>query len=303
MPKETYRPWIDKSRQSHLTDHEVLRSLADSEGPKTPFGIAGRRGRVSTTRVQCHYMDRLGYLTQTAIDTYDITSAGKTALRSNKFESYINIEQELKLDYDHITDLGELLQADTIIAINKQFYEGDVPYESEGITLRDIESVRDARLERLTTEFPRFEPLTNQLAHAVRTFCGHHLFPDANHRTGTHIADQLAQRQGDDLFELIKEDINGITRAVYISKILRGLCSDVRKSVDQLWIKDELFYHWNRYFRDLLYEVSPKKRVHLTTGQCQYKELVSNEEVEYILRFARLSTEEMREIVKKRQDG
>lgn len=304
MPEEIYRPWVSKERPSHLTDSAILKSIAEENIPKTPFGIAGEKGRVSTTRVQCHYMNRLGYLTQTAIDTYDITSRGKTALEQDKFEKgYLNIEKELNLDYDHVIDLGELLQADTIIAINKEFYQRDVHYESKGITERDIESVRDARLERLTTEFPRFEPLTNQLAHAVRTFCGHHLFPDANHRTGTHIADRLAKEQGHDLFGLIREDMEGIVRAVRISKILRGLCSSVRKSVNQLWIKDELFHHWNRYFRDLLYKVAPKKRVHPTTMECQYECLVSNEEVKYILEFATASTEEMEKIITNMQDS
>lgn len=244
-------------------------------------------------------MDWLGYVNQTSIDTYNIAARGEAALQDDIFEEgYINLEQEMKLDYAHVTNLGELLNANTLIKINKQFYKNeDVPYETQGITIHDIESVREARLERLTTEFPRFEPLTNQLAHAVRTFCGYHPFPDANHRTGTHIADQLAQKEGYDLFRLISQDTDGIVRAVMISKILRGICSNVREGVDQLWIKDELFYHWNRYFRDLLHDLVPQKRVHMITGRCQYDGLISNGKVKYILNFAEMDVEEMQEIM------
>ncbi|AAG18660.1 hypothetical protein VNG_0020H [Halobacterium salinarum NRC-1] len=202
----------------------------------------------------------------------------------------------MKLDYEHVTDLGELLDSDTIIQINKQFFDSEnVDYEETPDSPQDIERVRDARLERLTTEFPRFEPLANQLAHIVRTFCGHHLFPDANHRTGTHIADMLAKKQGYDLFSLIQQDTDGIRRAVELSKILRGLCSNVRNSIDYLWMKDELFYHWNRYFRDLLYDLSPQKRVHPDTGECQYENLTSNERISLIYKFAILETAEMRD--------
>jgi len=239
----------------------------------------------------------MGYINQTSVDTYSLTSNGETILTDDDvFDTgYIDLATRLKCDYEHVTDLGELLNAETLIAINKQFLEAKgVDYERTENTTHDIEAIRDARLERLTTEFPRFEPLTNQLAHVVRTFCGHHLFPDANHRTGTHIADILASKQGHDLFSLIQRDTAGVTRAVEISKILRGLCSNVRNSVDYLWMKDELFYHWNRYFRDLLYDVKPQKRVHRITGECQYENLVSNEKVSLIYRFAVQDIEEMR---------
>ncbi|WP_255317962.1 Fic family protein [Halomicrobium sp. LC1Hm] len=295
MQPETYRPWISEDRESHLTDLAVLESLAD--GSKTPFGIAGGRHRVSTVRVQCHYLKRLGYVNQTSIDTYSLTANGVRAIEEHdRFETeYVRLGEELKLDYEHVTALGELLNAETIIEINKQFFKTNaVSYETTDSTLHDIESIRDGRLERLTIEFPRFEPLTHQLAHTVRTFCGHHPFPDANHRTGTHIADILASKQGHDLFSLIQEDAMGITRAVETSKILRGLCSNVRNSVDYLWMKDELFYHWDRYFRDLLYDVTPAKRVHTQTGDCQYDNLTSNERVSLLYRFAIRELDEMR---------
>jgi hypothetical protein len=121
------------------------------------------------------------------------------------------------------------------------------------------------------------------------------LFPHANHRTANHVADILAGKQGHDLFSLIQQDSAGIKRAVETSKILRGLCSNVRNSVDYLWMKDELFYHWNRYFRDLLYDLRPQKRVHAQTGDCQYENLVSNEKVDLIYRFAVRDLHEMRE--------
>lgn len=255
---------------------------------------------MSTIRIQCHYLTQLGYLNRTSADTYTVTADGESAVEGgDPFDSgYVRLEENLKLDYDHVTNLGELLDADTIIGINKQFFgtEG-IDYEGTSDSPQDIERVRDARLERLTTEFPRFEPLSNQLAHIVRTFCGYHLFPDANHRTGTHIADVLAGKQGYDLFRSIQRDSDGIRRAVEISKILRGLCSNVRNSVDYLWMKDELFYHWNRYFRDLLYDLSPPKRVHTKTGDCQYGNLTSNERVSLMYEFARLETEVMQDLL------
>jgi prophage maintenance system killer protein len=298
LSKRDYRLWLDDQRESHLTDEQLLQRVA--ENPQTPFGIAGGTNRVSTTRVQCHYLSQLGYLNQTSVDTYNITTDGENVLEhSSQFsDGYVRLEEEMKLDYEHVTDLGELLDADTIIEINKQFFSAEnVDYESTPDSPQDIERVRDARLERLTTEFPRYEPLTNQLAHVVRTFSGHHLFPDANHRTGTHIADILAEKHGHNLFNLIQEDIDGIRRAVEISKLLRGLCSNVRNSVDYLWMEDELFYHWDRYFRDLLYDLNPQKRVHLTTGNCQYENLTSNERVSLMYRFGLLETETMRDLL------
>ena len=267
-----------------------------SDGRLTPFGIAGGTNRVSTVRIQCHYLDRLGYLDRTAVDTYRVTAGGERAVQQDEFESgYACFDEIDDVDYEHVTDLGALLDASTIIEINKQFFEAEtMEYECSSSTLHEIESVRDARLERLTTEFPRFEPLADQLAHVVRTFCGHHLFPDANHRTGTHIAMKLADTQGHDLFELVRQDRSGIRRAVEVSKILRGLCSNVRESIDYLWLKDELFHHWNRYFRDLLYDLTPQKRVHSETGNCQYRNLVDNESAHMLYRFATLDTEEMR---------
>lgn len=145
--------------------------------------------------------------------------------------------------------------------------------------------------------FPRFEPLSNQLAHIVRTFCGHHHFPDANHRTGTHIADILASKQDHDLFSLIQSDDEGIKRAVEISKILRGLRSNARNSIDYLWMEDELFYHWNRYFRDLLYDLTPRKRVHATTGDCQYDNLSSNRHVSLMYQIPTLATDDMERLL------
>jgi prophage maintenance system killer protein len=234
------------------------------------------------------------------MDTYSITSDGEQLLEQDeRFEDgYLNLSAELKLEYDHVTDLGDLLDAETIIRINKQFFEtGGIDYDGTSDSPQDIENVRDARLERLTTEFPRFEPITNQLAHVVRTFCGSHPFPDANHRTGTHIADILAGKQGFDLFESIQNDPRGIRRSVETSKILRGLCSNVRESVDYLWLKDELFHHWDRYFRDVLYELTPQKRVHPKTGKCHYENLPSNEKISLIYEFAVLDRQEMIELL------
>lgn len=301
LESDIYRPWICEERNSHLTDLEILQSF--SEQPLTPFGIAGGNNRISTVRIQCHYLNQLGYLNQTSVDTYTTTMIGDRAITNNEIfneEGYVRLKEELKLDYEHVTDLGELLHADTLIEINKQFFEAEqTEYEGRTGTLHEIESVRDSRLERLTTEFPRFEPLTNQLAHTVRTFCGHHLFPDANHRTGTHVATILADKQGHDLFTLLQEDPDGIRRAVEISKLLRGICSNIRNSVDYLWLKDELFHHWNRYFRDLLYDLDPQKRVHPKTGSCQYDNLTSNDVVRLIYRFATLPVEDMRKTLDK----
>jgi len=298
LSTEDYRLWRDERHDSHLADEEILRRLI--EGPQTPFGIAGSNNRVSTVRIQCHYLDQAGYVNLTSADTYTITAEGVSAVEQGHpfVNGYICLDEELRLDYEHVTDLGELLDASTIIEVNKNFFTAEgTEYDGSSDSPQDIENVRDAHLERLTAEFPRFEPLTNQLAHIVRTFCGYHLFPDANHRTGTHIADRLASKQGYNLFSLIKEDPAGIRRVVEISKILRGLCSNVRNSVDYLWIEDELFYHWDRYFRDLLYDLSPQKRVHTTTGDCQYDNLISNEKVSLIYQFALLETETMRDLL------
>jgi hypothetical protein len=112
--------WITEERESHLTDSEVLRELRS--GPQTPFGIAGGNKRVSTVRLQCHYLNQLGYVNQTSADTYNITADGERAVDQCDFDGgYVRFDEEMRFDYEHVTDLGELLDADTIIEINRQF--------------------------------------------------------------------------------------------------------------------------------------------------------------------------------------
>ncbi len=205
----------------------------------------------------------------------------------------------MRLNYQHVTDIGAVLDANTIIEVNKRFLSSDeTEYESSVDQLQQIENTQNKRLNRLSAEFPRFEPLANQLAHTVRTFCGYHLFPDANHRTGTEIALTLAKQAGYNLFPLIQEDSDGIRRAVQTSKILRGMCSNIRNSVDFLWMKDELFYHWSRYFRDLMYDLAPQKRVHMETGRCQYSNLVENERVGLLYEFSTKELDNAREALR-----
>lgn len=108
MPSHTYRPWIGEARESHITDKELLERL--ESGPQTPFGIADGGDRVSTIRVQCHYLERLGYLNQTSIDVYERSSRGDRLVEDDSaFESeYVPIGDELKLEYEHTAEFGDL---------------------------------------------------------------------------------------------------------------------------------------------------------------------------------------------------
>lgn len=99
----------------------------------------------------------MGYINQTAIDTYSMTAVGKSILEQNEEfnDGYVNLENKMKMDYEHVTELGELLDTGTIMEINKQFYKNDeVAYESEPGTFQESKTPETAVLSVWLWDFP-----------------------------------------------------------------------------------------------------------------------------------------------------
>lgn len=241
-------------------DDTILEWLSNN-GPATPRDISERRRRENVIRVRCRELSKYGLLTETADDTFHITKKGKEHLESDfdigsisKVFSPQTITNAplLKMDRRRIVDFSELDPED-IIYQNIQFLENSENYGkirgSVQKTRDRINNVREGDIQRIMDEFPRNEPLVTQCAHWVRAFSGLHFFPDANHRTAMASLSALLDLHGIEYPEWSEE---GIKRTVVKSKLIRILLVDIR--FDNLWVKDEHYRLWHRFFRNCLCE-------------------------------------------------
>lgn len=241
-------------------DDTILKWVSDN-GPATPRDISERRRRENVIRVRCRELSEYGLLTETADDIFHITKKGKGHLESDfdigaisKVFSPQTITDAplLKMDRSRIVDFSELDPED-IIYQNIQFLENSENYGrirgSVQKTRDRINNVREGDLQRIMDEFPRNEPLATQCAHWVRAFSGLHFFPDANHRTAMASLSALLDLHGIEYPEWSEE---GIKRTVVKSKLIRILLVDIR--FDNLWVKDEHYRLWHRFFRNCLCE-------------------------------------------------
>lgn len=253
-------PWRQRSGQAYITDQEIIRWLHDSD-TATPQDIAENRRRENVVRLQCRMMMmKAGLLSQVAHDTFEISDKGELYVRDGV--SYPSNDGQL--NYGEILDCTDWrlsnfsdLDSQDIKIINEEFFDDrnrDYRYvdESPSLTLQRIRNVKGYKLDRIIEEFPRTEPLPQQCAHWMRAFAGLHMFPDANHRTGMAALYGLLNSNG--LAPPLSEwPDDCIDRAVLQSKIIRGLHSNVR--FNTLWVRDELYASWHRYFRNFLCDV------------------------------------------------
>lgn len=243
-------------------DQYILEWLAE-EGPATPREICEQRRRENVTRTRCRSLADIGLVSTVSDDVFSISEKGLNYLKSDyRIE---NISRAISLqpitkypllntERRRITSLG-VLDPEDIIYQNIQFLEHVPNYGKIQGNLqktRDkINNVREGDLNRVMKEFPLNEPLDQQCAHWIRAFAGLHFFPDANHRTAMATLSAILESNG---FSSPKWSERGIRRAVVVSKLLRILHVDIR--FDNLWVKDEHYRHWLRYFRNHLFDTN-----------------------------------------------
>lgn len=251
-------PWRTRSGQMYISDQELLESLSTSS-PQTPKQIAEGRRRENVLRLQCNYLQEVGLVRAVTRDLYTLTDDGHQFVDGSSDlptdSGYVLFEELLDLPDGRITDFGSL-DPTVVKIINRDLLED--PSNDYGLVRRDrdltesrIMNVKGYQLNRLMREFPRFVSLPRQCAHWMRAIVGLHFFPDANHRTGMATLYALLDANG-------VAPTNGpwpgseIEKAVLYSKIHRGLVTPVR--FDTLWLCDELYQHWEQYFRRLFYD-------------------------------------------------
>lgn len=241
-------------------DDTILEWLSDN-GPATPRDISEQRRRENVIRVRCRELSQYGLLVETAADIFDSTREGERYLE-NSFEiasiskvfslQKITDAPLLRTERERIVDFSELDPED-IVYQNVRFLEGSEEYGrirgSTRKTRDKINNVREGDLQRVMDEFPRNEPLVAQCAHWIRAFSGLHFFPDANHRTAMASLSALLDLHGIEYPKWSEEDIK---RTVVKSKLVRSLLVDIR--FDNLWVKDEQYRLWHRFFRNCFYE-------------------------------------------------
>lgn len=250
-------PWRARSGQTYLSDRELLEALAD-RSPLTPKQLAESRRRENVLRLQCEYLADVGFVRTVTRDLYEITDEGRQFLSGASSvpveAGYVRFEDVLDLPSRRITEFDSL-DPTVVKIINREFFDdasNDYGWvrEDPELTRSRIMNVKGWQLNRLMEEFPRFVSLPRQCAHWMRAIVGLHFFPDANHRTGMATlyalldANGVAPREGtwpgDD-----------IETAVLYSKLLRSVVTSV--TFDTLWLRDELFLHWEQYFRGVFY--------------------------------------------------
>lgn len=256
-PNPELAPWQERSGQMYLSDHELLTELRElTRG--TPKDLAESRRRENVIRLQCRYLLKGGFVQQVAHDTFQLSGQGLEYLDdSNPYPSadgFLEIDSLLDLPEWRFTDLSAVDPTIMKKLNDEDFFqdpENDYRWVNENpeLTRRRIWNVKGWQLNRLMREFPRIEPLPQQCAHWMRAIVGLHFFPDANHRTGMATLYGLLNANG---LAPPNEEWPGeeIDRAVVQSKLIRGL--HVTPTFDTLWLRDELFVHWHRYFRGLL---------------------------------------------------
>lgn len=276
--EEQLAPWRKQSGQMYLSDRQVLERLDGF--PRQPEELAESHRRENVIRLQCHYLVDIGLLRRVATDAYEITSLGRGFLDGTlslaSENGHIQLEQVMDLPSQCITDFST--HDPTLLkTINTDFFNdstndyGWVRQDRE-LTRQRIWNVKGWQLERVMEEFPRTDPLPQQCAHWMRAIVGLHFFPDANHRTGMATLYGLLDTNN---VAKLAEDWPGsrIDRAVLYSKLIRSLITSV--TFDKLWLRDELYCHWERYFRDLFY------------GQSDHQAQPTNKELREVLEYAR----------------
>lgn len=261
----TQLPWRDDDGEMYLSDADILESI-DERGVATPRDVARSRYRENVIRLQCRHLRRGGLLRSPAHDTFALSDAGDDFLAGGRSTSttdgYFDREELLDVPPRRLRDFSALDPTHVKLTNEGFFEDSSHGYGSvrggRGRTRRRIWNTQGWKLNRVMEEFPLFEPLVQQCAHWIRAFVGVHFFPDANHRTAMSTLYGVLDTNGvappNDEWPPA-----GIDRAVVRSKLLRSLhtVTDFRT----LWLRDELYRHWHRFFRNSLHDVSNGKPV------------------------------------------
>lgn len=252
-------PWQARTGQMYLSDHDLLEELQHLSRA-TPKDLAQSRRRENVIRLQCRYLREGGLLLSAGHDTFQLSEAGNAYLEGSvdipSAGGYFDLGELLELPDWRITDLSGIDPTMMKTLNDEDFFQdpsNDYGWVNEepGLTRQRIWNVKGWQLDRLMREFPRTEPLPQQCAHWMRAIVGLHFFPDANHRTGMATLYGLLNSNG---LAPPNEEWPGeeIHRAVVQSKLIRGLLAT--PTFDTLWLRDELYIHWHRYFRNLLHK-------------------------------------------------
>lgn len=231
---------LDRTILSYLARNSVC----------SPKQIAQNRFRESEIRLKCESLSRDELVNKICIDVYTLSSEG-----ADKVSSEINIDPGERWTEDRqIVDLSEIDPEDIKWRNHGYLKNRDHRYDLRPgghlATKHDISVVRNGDLRRVLDEFPTQEPITHQCAHWVRSIVGLHFFPDANHRTAMATLNTILKLNSVDPF---KWEGRKYENAIFKSKLLRKFVLDIR--FDNLWMKDELFQLWHRYFAGLFYDL------------------------------------------------
>lgn len=239
------------ARPLEKVDKHILKTLSKmQEG--NPKEIAENRYRENVVRVRCNQLVREGLLNCITHDIFEVSEKGEDFIESADDIGDFR-ESFPDPNINRITDFSELDPEDIKWRNRRYYKEDEHRYEAGQYShsvLQEIGRVRNGDINRLMEEFPEREPLSQQCAHWVRAITGKHFFPDANHRTAMSTLNLLLHSNGIEPFEWSGEDYKN---AIFKSKIIRRFVIDVR--FDNLWLKDELYHLWHRYFLDCFYDI------------------------------------------------
>ncbi|AHZ21983.1 hypothetical protein E6P09_07665 [Haloferax mediterranei ATCC 33500] len=163
-------------------------------------------------------------------------------------------------DTFQITDLSALRPENFKLRNTKFLMEDSLHYdvqthESRQQLRHDIWVVRNGDIKRVLDDFPRDEPLLDQCAFWMHAVVGKHFFPDANHRTAIALLRQL----------LVENGINPGKWSPERTRQARDESHRVRREIepirlDSLYVRDELWEVWKRYFEDV-FEPEPIEKI------------------------------------------
>lgn len=271
--EHSYRDFIDVQQPMYVSDFEILRGMR-TEGLNTPHKLAKNQYRENVIRLQLRDLRRVNTVRREGHDFYTITDYGKRVLQdaesipsSDGLFDVREVEPETYPSDDWCIQDFSTIDGATIKRINYDITEdSEQTYgwvrESPELTRSRIHCVPDTDIHRIIREFPTHDPLPAQCAHWVRAFAGIHFFPDANHRTATNTLEYLVEQNGGPATELVQRDIG---RVVLLSKYARTLHTDIR--FNTLWVRDELFDIWYRYFTRVLTGQLERRRPHEPTTE------------------------------------
>lgn len=229
-------------------DGRILTYLSEN-GCGTPKQVSEDRLRENVVRLRCHDLASDGLLEEPTLDVFRLSTRGSEFVTST-----YDIEPVEPTVLESISTMGDLDPEDIKWQNTRYLDHPQHRYDLDQLTKtrahQEISVTRNGKLSRVMNEFPFSDSLSDQCAHWVRALVGLHFFPDANHRTAMTTLNTILAMN--DIVPISWRDKRYRT-AIFKSKLMRRFVVDVR--FDTLWYRDELFRNWQRYFREILYDV------------------------------------------------